>query len=195
MSQQGGLRERKKESTRQALHEAAVRLATERGLENVTVEAVADAADVSRRTFSNYFANKDEALLHSHSSNLARVLSLVEGRPSEESAWTALTRASEEFSSGLDRPQDWYATLRLLRGQPSLLSRQVATYAAAEGALATIVERRLPPGPDLALHSRLVAATYLGAVRIATHAWLEQPDLPLAELVTRALRIAGDPFD
>jgi hypothetical protein len=120
---------------------------------------------------------------------------MVGGRPPDESAWTALTRASEEFSSGLDRPQDWYATLRLLRGQPSLLSRQVATYAAAEGALAAIVSGRLPPGPDLALRSRIVAATYLGAVRIATQAWLDQPDLPLPDLVTRALRIAGAPFD
>jgi AcrR family transcriptional regulator len=57
-----GLRERKKTATRQALHEAAVRLAVERGVDNVTIEAIADAASVSRRTFSNYFAGKEQAL-------------------------------------------------------------------------------------------------------------------------------------
>ena len=58
-----GLRERKKAATRQALHEAAVRLAIAHGPDRITVEAVADEAGVSRRTFSNYFANKEEALL------------------------------------------------------------------------------------------------------------------------------------
>jgi AcrR family transcriptional regulator len=191
----GGLRERKKRATRQALHRAAVLLATRLGPHKVTVEAVADAADVSRRTFSNYFANKEEALLYSHADNLARVIAMVERRPSDEPAWTALTRATEEFTSGLDREQDWYAALRLLQGNPTLLSRQVATYAAAEGALASLLADRLPLGPDLVLRSHILAAAYLGTVCTATQAWLEQTDVSLAELVSRSLRIAGDRFD
>src|ERR1700684_3472572 len=57
-----GLRERKKLATRQALGAAAMRLAVERGLENVFVEDIAAAADVSPRTFNNYFASKYEAI-------------------------------------------------------------------------------------------------------------------------------------
>ncbi|HEY5017289.1 MAG TPA: helix-turn-helix domain-containing protein, partial [Streptosporangiaceae bacterium] len=57
-----GLRERKKLATRQALGAAAMRLAIERGLENVLVEDIAAAADVSPRTFNNYFASKYEAI-------------------------------------------------------------------------------------------------------------------------------------
>ncbi|MFC7467789.1 TetR/AcrR family transcriptional regulator [Actinomadura keratinilytica] len=53
-----GLRERKKAATRQAVHEAAMRLTREHGLDHVTVEAIADAAEISRRTFSNYFAGR-----------------------------------------------------------------------------------------------------------------------------------------
>ena len=57
-----GLRQRKKIATRQALGIAAMRLAAERGLENVLVEDIADAVGVSARTFNNYFASKYEAI-------------------------------------------------------------------------------------------------------------------------------------
>jgi len=194
VNSEGGLRARKKEATRQALHAAAVRLATELGPEHVTVEAVADAADVSRRTFSNYFANKDEALLYSHSHGLARVIALVEARPPGETAWTALTRASAELAPGLGNEQHWHAALHLVRNHPSLLSCQVAAYARAEGALTASIARRLPAGDDLALRAHIQAATYLGAMRAATHAWLDQSALSLTEMVTRALRIAGQRF-
>ena len=57
-----GLRERKKLAVRQALGSAALRLAVERGLENVTVEDITAEADVSLRTFGNYFSSKYEAI-------------------------------------------------------------------------------------------------------------------------------------
>ncbi|HEY2690016.1 MAG TPA: helix-turn-helix domain-containing protein, partial [Streptosporangiaceae bacterium] len=56
------LRERKKLATRQALSSAALRLAIERGLDNVTIEDITAEADVALRTFRNYFASKHEAV-------------------------------------------------------------------------------------------------------------------------------------
>ncbi len=58
----GGLRERKKLAVRRALSSAAIRLAAERGLENVTIEDITAEADVSVRTFGNYFSSKYEAI-------------------------------------------------------------------------------------------------------------------------------------
>lgn len=58
-----GLRERKKRKTRQALQAAAIRLMSETGFANTTIEQIADAADVSPRTFFRYFPTKESVVL------------------------------------------------------------------------------------------------------------------------------------
>jgi AcrR family transcriptional regulator len=58
-----GLRERKKQQTRTAIHEAALRLIDEQGLEATTIEQICNAADVSSRTFFNYYPSKAAAAL------------------------------------------------------------------------------------------------------------------------------------
>ncbi|HEY1531977.1 MAG TPA: TetR/AcrR family transcriptional regulator [Galbitalea sp.] len=58
-----GLRERKKQHTRTAIHEAALRLIDEQGLEATTIEQICQSADVSSRTFFNYYPSKAAAAL------------------------------------------------------------------------------------------------------------------------------------
>src|SRR4051794_7244312 len=170
-----GLRERKKVATRQALHEAAVRLAVEHGLERVTVEAIADAADVSRRTFSNYFANKEEALLYSDRARMGRLLELLEQRPPAEPPWQALSGAVQDLVGDGHRDPQWLAQVRLLRRHPGLLAQQVAHYADAERALADVVAQRLPAGDDRELRARLLAGALLTTLRIVVQQWIDDP--------------------
>lgn len=88
-----GLRERKKADTRRALSDAALRLAFERGLENVTRDDVATMAGVSLRTFTNYFGGKYEALAYRQTERLRRSVALLRERPADEPLWMAITHA------------------------------------------------------------------------------------------------------
>ncbi|MEU5691926.1 TetR family transcriptional regulator [Actinosynnema sp. NPDC020468] len=189
-----GLRERKKAATRQALHEAALGLALEFGPDRITVELIADAASVSRRTFSNYFANKEEAIFYGERARMHRLLALVHERPVDEPPRAALLGAARELVARSDHPDPaWAAQRRLLRGHPSLAAHQVAAYAVVERDLAAALALRMPPDGNAALRSRVLAATFLAAVRAASHVWLDQPDRPLRELVDDALEYLTAP--
>ena len=192
MSGTQGLRERKKEATRLALHLTAARLTEEHGLDNVTVEAIADAAEVSRRTFSNYFAHKEDALLYNHQRRLARLLELIESRPKAETGWTALVRAAREFTAEHSTEEDWASTLRLVRDNPSLRQAQIAAFGATEATVAGLIALRIPTTSETDLRARLMAARFLTTIRIATAHWLEGREHSLNEAVETALRVSGE---
>lgn len=88
-----GLRERKKLDTRRALSDAALSLAFERGLENVTREDIANLAGVSLRTFTNYFAGKYDALAYRQQERMRRSIDMLRARPADEPLWTAITES------------------------------------------------------------------------------------------------------
>src|SRR4029450_13544031 len=79
-----GLRERKKAETRQALMAAAVRLAEDLGPDRVTVEAIAEAAGVSPRTFFNYFQSKEDAMVGVSPNETSELLDDLAARPEDE---------------------------------------------------------------------------------------------------------------
>ncbi|BCJ43378.1 TetR family transcriptional regulator [Actinoplanes ianthinogenes] len=192
-----GLRERKKAATRQALHEAALRLAFEHGPENVTVEAIADETGVSRRTFSNYFANKEEALFYGDLQRMRQLAGLVRARPADETPWAALSAAAEEFYRELgDLDPDWMTRNRMVRRHPSLAAAQVQTFAALEREMAAEVAARLGPATDpLGLRSQLIAGTFLSVLRISLNVWLERrPDVGYWDLAGESLAEAGRGF-
>lgn len=88
-----GLRERKKLGTRWALSDAALELAVERGLDNVTREDIANRAGVSLRTFNNYFTGKYEAVAFRQVDRTRQSLAAFRQRPADEPLWSAITAA------------------------------------------------------------------------------------------------------
>ncbi|MGW5054289.1 TetR/AcrR family transcriptional regulator [Actinokineospora sp. NPDC004072] len=189
----GGLRERKKAATRQALHEAAVALTLAHGLDRVTVEAIADAAMVSRRTFSNYFGGKEQALLYDDRRRMARLVAMVRDRPAADSPWQALTAAALELCAEFGDPER-LARMRALGKHPALLAERIAMFAAVELDLADAVAARMPEAGPRA--PRLLAAAFLAALRVASHLWEDDPDgSQLTPLVADVLARMAGPFD
>ncbi|MTE21725.1 TetR family transcriptional regulator [Streptomyces sp. TRM43335] len=190
-----GLRERKKAATRQAVHEAALRLTVEHGFDQVTVEAVADAAGISRRTFSNYFAGKEDALLYGEEQQIHALVQAVRDRPVTEPAWEALRAALETLSRREDPPnREWAVRTRLAKRHPSLLARQLANHAALERELALALAVAERPGPK-GVRPRVLAATFLTAVRIGMHLWIEEEQTrEPAEVIGEILTEMAAPF-
>src|SRR6516164_5800995 len=97
-----GLRERKKLAVRRALGSAAVRLAVERGVENVTIEDITAEAGVSLRTFGNYFSSKYEAICALGTDRARRIGAELLARPAGEPLWEALVNAALAHYEGAD---------------------------------------------------------------------------------------------
>lgn len=85
-----GLRERKKQATRELISSVATGLFIQRGFEEVTVAEIAEAAGVSKMTVFNYFPRKEDLFLDRHADRLAELISVVRSRPTGVSAASAL---------------------------------------------------------------------------------------------------------
>jgi AcrR family transcriptional regulator len=192
-----GLRERKKAATRQALHDAALRLAIEHGADRVTVEAIADEAGVSRRTFSNYFGSKEEALMYGDFQRIHSLIEKVRARPADETPWQALTAAAAEFYRTLgDLDPQLVAQGRLVRSHPTLVAAQAQTFATLERELAAEVAARANQPDPAGVRARLTSAVFLASLRVAWHVWLEAPPpgTNLWGIVQATLAEAGQGF-
>ncbi|MFG2910492.1 TetR family transcriptional regulator [Kitasatospora sp. NPDC048286] len=188
---QPGLRERKKAATREALGWAALRLAVERGLENVRVEDIAAAAGVSPRTYNNYFSSKAEAIVSRHRDRILRAAEALRGRPAEEPLWEALTHSLVAPYVGAPEGPDprWTAAVRLLLREPALQAELIRGGAAVRTELAAAVAARTGTDADRDLYPKLVASAALSALQVANEHYLTaDPVVPFQPLFTEALR-------
>ncbi|MEV4298593.1 TetR family transcriptional regulator [Microbispora rosea] len=197
MSREGerpGLRERKKQETRIALSWAAIRLAVERGLENVRVEDIAAEARVAPRTFNNYFSSKGEAIAARHLDRARLIAQELRRRPASEPLWEAIkiaviTQLAMGASYDARQPdQQWQTGIRLMVSEPSLQGEMLKANAIAEDELAAAIAERT--GTDVArdLYPRLVAGAAGAAIRVAMDQWLRaDPPVPVKPLIEDAL--------
>ena len=192
-----GRRDRKKTATREALREAALRLAIEHGYEQLTVEAITEEADVSLRTFFNYFASKDDALLGPDPDRAAALAGGLIARPADESPVVALRAVFEQLAlSFAERQPLWQARMQLVRANPQLWPRLYAGFADFERSIAEAVATRTGSDPDLDLYPGVAAAAAVGAMRVAVAHWRaggESASLP--ELVMSAFDVLAAGLD
>ncbi|MGA0532056.1 TetR/AcrR family transcriptional regulator [Hansschlegelia sp. KR7-227] len=167
-----GLRQRKRRETLRRIADRALDLFIADGYEATTLDAVAAAAGISRRTFFYYFKSKEEILLawQNGFGELFREAILREGAngPPIDVVRDALTKLISRYTT-----DEMIAIDRLMRSHPTLMARKQAKYVEQEGAVFEAL-CALWPDPNRRVGLRLVAMASLGALRLAIEAWSAQ---------------------
>jgi AcrR family transcriptional regulator len=182
----GGMRERKKLATREALSAAALRLALEHGPQNVRVDDIAEAAGVSPRTYNNYFSSREQAIMVGLAAERgARVAAALRARPVDEPLEHAVAGALiEQYSDDGEPDPD---ALALITSAPALQTEFLDTIAAIERPLAEAIAARTADSQG-GLGPEVLAAAVSGAARVAAERWLQpQSDAKFSVMLRDAL--------
>lgn len=199
MTAAGGLRERKKARTREALQEAATERFARQGFDRTTVEEIAEACEVSPRTFFRYFPTKEDVLFADASAKRERLLAEIAERPPNEAAFTALRAAMRALAA--DYADDRAALVtrsQIVAESPHLRAYKAEHQHGWEADVVDALERRAPaqPVPVCREELQLVAAVAVAALRVSLDAWVADaagPDLDV--LVEHAFVQLASGFD
>jgi mycofactocin system transcriptional regulator len=178
--------------TRARIEQAALELFRLKGFEHVTIDDVAAAAGISRRTFFRYFATKADAVWGDFGAHVARLERLLsgedDGRPVLERVCAAYVEVNDYARADLPVLRE---RMRLILGEPALLAHSELRYADVDRAVAEHVARRTGDRPDDLL-PRLVATTTRAAATTAFEVWLADGRTPLtAQLHAAFAHLAG----
>jgi AcrR family transcriptional regulator len=180
-----GLRERKRRETRRRLAETGLRLFLEHGYERTTLDSIAEAAGVSRRTVFHYFDQKEDILLawQIGLGEMLREAILRErtDRPALDLVLSAMLQLVGQYQA-----EDHIRIEKLLASTQRLGASKLAKYAEQEQAVFEALALLWPaPGRRNAL--RVVAMVSVGALRLAFERWAERGGAdPLANHLRRA---------
>lgn len=183
-----GLRERKKLDTRRALSDAALDLAFERGLENVTRDGIAARAGVSLRTFNNYFTNKYEAVAYRQIQRMRRSLELFRERPAEEPLWSAITEAVLEPLEAEGAAEMLPTRAQLAEIRKVLLAPEMRAAASKElfADWVVAIAERTGTDPQRDRYPRLVAAVVRAVGESAIDAYtVAEPPVYITDVLRR----------
>ncbi|MEV4178861.1 helix-turn-helix domain-containing protein [Nonomuraea sp. NPDC049709] len=188
-----GLRERKKQRTRQALIEAALRLFEEKGFEETTLAEIAARAEVSTRTFFSYFVSKEDVVFYDSQSRLDLAVAALAARKPDESVTDLLLRIIDvSFDHVLVAQdltfEDAALRARLVLTEPALQARALHLLFDSQLKLARALHEAFPERLTL-VESAAAVGALIGAVKVAVIANLEQ-DHSLEEIIDTARRAA-----
>ena len=169
--EQEGLRERKRRETLQRIAEAGLTLFLANGFEETTLDAIAEAAGISRRTIFYYFKSKEEILLAYQNGVAEMIRNAVLLESTAQAPLDAVLNALLKLGAGFDSEQ-MIVIDRLLRSTEQLRASKQAKYMQQEQVLFDAL-CQLWPQAKRRNALRMVAMVSIGALRLAIDAWAE----------------------
>ncbi|RWE32271.1 MAG: TetR family transcriptional regulator [Mesorhizobium sp.] len=187
-------REQKKRETLKRITEEGVKLFVANGYEATTLDAIATAAGISRRTFFYYFKSKDDILLSLQTSGTEAVVAALMEEPADRPPLIAVRNALLKVCA-VYQPDEMIVIDRLMLSSPTLQARKQASYLVQEQTLFAALSERWPD-PRLGKGLRLVAMVAVGTMRLSLESWrAEGGKRPVAELVKDYFAAMQDAID
>jgi AcrR family transcriptional regulator len=181
-----GLRERKRRLTFQRIADAGLKSFLSKGYQETTLDDIAAAAGISRRTFFYYFKSKDEILLVHRDGYIEALRTCVLESASAGQPFDVVHQAMLKLAARLQAPQ-LLATARLMRQTKPLRAQVGGNYLQLEQVVYESLCELFPAKDRDGL--RLVSMISVSPLRLAVDKWLEEDGkLPLIDYVEDALR-------
>ena len=173
-SEASGLRERKRAKTHARIQAEAMRLFVARGFDATTMDDIAAAAEVARRSLFDYFESKEEIVFSTRADFSLLIAEAIGRRPADEPLLDMVENGLVALGKGYVSPQT-RDLARLIHSTPTLKAHDQTKYGQIEVALAkALADRKGLPEPDTAC--RVTAAAAIGIMKLALDAWLAGQD-------------------
>lgn len=183
--------QRRRDRTRSALTTAALELFRTKGYDATTVDEIADAADVSPRTFFHHFATKEEVLFGGHEERRRELISTLEDRLETEPVWKATCSAMMTVVDAFETDPVFFRERASLYGrEPGLRAAVLSINDRLVNDMAEVLAAKLRCRPG-DLTPRLIATLANGAMRSAIDSWVSsRTGADLRAMAIEALRVA-----
>ncbi len=173
---------------RSLLAQTAMALFAEKGYNETTVDEVAAAAGVSRRTLFNYFRTKEDLALSGLSEQGDVIAERLSGRPADENAWVSLRYAFQVLDEIEATPQHRLEIISMLFDNEALRAGHAEKQARWTDLLAPLIEPKIPDSGDRTFEARAIVGTAITCLQAATEEWLRREGAtPMFDLYDTAI--------
>ncbi|RVU26378.1 TetR family transcriptional regulator [Streptomyces antnestii] len=183
------MRERKKQRTRDALLRSALELFTTKGYDRTTVDEIAEAVDVSQRTFFRYFTSKEETAFAVQDMVESRFIAILRERPAAESPFEALRAAVLDAWDTLGEsieevvPVELHMrTYQMIESTPSLIAVHLRRSTEVEEEIARVIAEREGLDVETDPRPRVTVAAFSGVMRLAGRLWGAGEDISVESI-------------
>jgi AcrR family transcriptional regulator len=166
-------RDRRRQEMRDEIARAALELFEARSFDEVSVDEIAAAVEVSQRTFFRYFDSKQDVLFADHEERISELQELLEGRPASERVLDTIRAALAESVAIYDgaAAKEIFRRMAVVGSSPTLTAYSMALQADWEAVISRHVSRRLPDGAGRDLRAAVISGASMAAMRVAIAQW------------------------